>query len=100
MHLSQLQEKIGTWHLNTFQNPSGIMNLIAEKIDEESGEFIVAHDAKSKSAIAEELADTVIAILAYASRDGIDLESEILKKHCVNLKRAWKFNGKDFERER
>ncbi len=75
------------------------MNKIADKIDEESGEFLEAHDKCDKSAIAEELADTVIACLAYAARDGIDLEAEILKKHCVNLKRVWKFDGGKFSRE-
>lgn len=97
MHLSQLQDRVGKWHSKTFGDPPNILDLVADKIDEECTEFFQCQDCSNEIA-GEELADTAIAILAYCSRRGIDLEAEILKKHCVNLKRVWRFEGGKFSR--
>jgi len=99
MTLSQLQDKIGRWHKSVF-DPStpNLSDLIVNKIQEECGEFLECHDA-GHNRVSEELADVMIACMAYAAHKGIDLESEIMKKHCVNLKRQWKYDGKKFIRE-
>jgi NTP pyrophosphatase (non-canonical NTP hydrolase) len=93
MTLKELQAEVGAWHEKTFGNPEGIRAMVASKMIEESIEF--GFDPS-----AEELADMCIVALAYASRSGIDLEAEILRKHEVNLKRVWKFNGVQFTRDK
>lgn len=45
------------------------------------------------SELGVELADIIIRTLNFASRKGIDIESEIIKKHHINLNRE-KLHGK------
>ncbi len=97
MHLSQLQDKIKRWHLVKF--PGADANDILDKLDEECEELYEAqsHCINERG---PEAADVAIALLAYCAHEGIDIESEILKKHAVNVKRVWVKTGEGWTREK
>jgi len=100
MDLTNLQEKIGNWHQQTFGDDPKITNLIIDKIDEEVNELACAHDDGIAVETEEEAADVAIALLAFCHRKKIDLQAQILKKHAVNQKRVWTKTADGFKRDK
>lgn len=58
------------------------------------GEVSEAYEAyyKKKDTFPEELADVAIFLLGIAELNGVDLETEIVKKVTKNKERSYKFN--------
>jgi phosphoribosyl-ATP pyrophosphohydrolase len=69
-----LQSEIGEWHIKEFGDVPG--KRIARKALEEAAEFMVARNA-------EEAADVVIVLMAWAHRNGVDLASAIVEKFAI-----------------
>lgn len=63
-------------------------------IHSEVSEALEAYRKKDKTSFAEELADIAIRLLDAAEGYGIDLESEIIKKHEINKHRSHRHGGK------
>ena len=63
-------------------------------IHSEVSEALEAYRNHDTENFAEELADIAIRLLDASEGYGIDLESEILKKHEINKTRSYKHGGK------
>lgn len=100
MELINLQQKIGTWHSETFGDPCNICDLIRNKLTEEVIELRAAQFEATPGAEADEAADVAIALMAFCSRRGIDLNAAILRKHAINKQRKWKKTATGFERDK
>lgn len=82
MTLSDLQKQVGEWHVKTFGDAGKCTNKrIGRKLLEESAECFVAAEENGRmnnwgitqAKLANELADVVIACLALAARNEIEL---------------------------
>lgn len=87
MHISTMQAHIGKWHYKTFGAVAPV--IILEKITEECKELNDAHDGDSPN-LPDELADVVIATMAYCARKNINLESAMKKKLAALKLREYK----------
>ncbi len=85
--LAKAQEEIGAWHLATFGECSN--KRIARKLLEEAAEFMCAVDVvhcltgganANLTERAWEAADIMIVLMAWAHRNGVDLEAAAREK--------------------
>ena len=79
--MNKLFNEIGQWAETTFtkSTPESAFNHLKREVKELSNNL---HDGK-------EMADIVMIIAHLASKAGIDLEAEIIKKFNVNKSRRW-----------
>lgn len=78
-------ERIGKWHLETFGACSN--KRIARKLLEECAEFMVAQSypgtPQANQHRAEEAADVLMVLIAWAHRNQVDLLAEVEKKFNI-----------------
>ena len=82
--MKDLQAEILNWHVATFGEGaigSEIADRTLEKLEEEYSELWLTHPGSSDEA--EEIADIIIVLLAYAGRMGHDMDAEIRRKFDV-----------------
>jgi NTP pyrophosphatase (non-canonical NTP hydrolase) len=69
---------------------------LSEALEAMRNDYPMSEKLSGVSAVAEELADTVIRIMDYAEHTGIDLASAILLKIAYNKNRLYRHGGKKF----
>lgn len=81
--MKSIQSLIGSWNSATF--PKADTAAFLDKLYEEVNELSAAI---ADGPMSEEMADVAIVLMSWADREGVDLESEILKKMRVNQCRS------------
>lgn len=80
---AQTQKDVGAWHEKTF-TPDDIEWRLAEKLCEEAGEFKNAVGCYGKhETVAEEAADCMIVLMAWAHRNDVDLLAAVRRKFAI-----------------
>jgi len=100
--LRQIQQEVKEWSLKNFENQQSWKPLLGAV--EEIGELSHAHLKASQGIRTHEnhdddkkdaLADIIIYLCDYASREGINLEQELIKTWNEVKQRDWKKNKKN-----
>lgn len=78
MTLNEHVELIGAWHRKAF--PWAKLPHISAKLREEDREAVLAWSQENDQAVADELADCLICVLAMMAREGIDAERALASK--------------------
>lgn len=95
MDILELQQKI---HINAVKHGWWEIDVPVPEIlcliHSEVSEALEAYRDRDEAKFREELADIAIRLLDAAEAFGIDLQTEILKKHEFNKKRSYRHGGK------
>ena len=91
--IHKCSKKHGWWEGGE-RNFGELMALVHSEISEAFEAYRKDVPYSERHSVPEELADTVIRIFDIAYHYQIDIASEIMNKHLINLKRAYRHGGK------